>query len=98
MTTQEVMEMISNNIAELREYNTKAESRMDNLRIRKNDIQIGCDLLIKIQRGQLFQDENGRDTEIEALMGEDVFKELRIELSKTSNLVRLLKGDISEKV
>lgn len=98
MTQQEVISEISNNIAGLKEYNSKAKSRMGNLMFREQDIQKGSQLLSNIQRGPLFEDEDGRDPEYESSMGEDVFKELRNELSKTSCLVHLLKGDISEKV
>lgn len=98
MTQREVMEMITDSIEKLSEYNTKAKSRIDNLMYREVDIQEGRQLLFDIQRGELFEDQNGRDPVYELLVGEEKFKELRSELRKTSNLVCLLKGDISFRV
>ena len=98
MTQREVIELISDSIIRLREYNTKVKLRINDLSYRENDIQQGRQLLSRIQRGELFEDENGRNTEYELLVGDEEFKELRNELSKTANLVRLLKGDISLEV
>lgn len=98
MTQREVIEMISNSITKLREYNAKVKLRINDLSYREDDIQQGRQLLFEIQRGELFEDENGRNTEYELLVGEEEFKELRNELMKTENLVSLLKGDISLEV
>lgn len=98
MTERQVMEMINESIEKLKTYEAKAKSRVNNLQHRESDIQMGDTLLTNIQRGRLFEDEDGRDLEYELLVGEDAFKELRKELCRVSNLVRLLKGDIPPKV
>ncbi|WMM24068.1 hypothetical protein RBU61_14205 [Tissierella sp. MB52-C2] len=98
MTQQEVKEMINDSIRKLRDYNAIAESRIDNLTYRKDDIEKGRQLLLEIQRGELFEDGSGRNTEYELLVGEEEFRGLRKELRKTNNLVSLLKGEISLKV
>lgn len=98
MTKREVMELINESIEELKTYEAKAKSRINDLLHRESDIQEGRKLLFKINRGRLFEDENGRDPEYESLVGNDAFKELIEEISRTANLVSLLKGDISSEV
>ena len=98
MTEREVMELINESIEKLKTYETKAKSRMNNLLYRESDIQEGRSLLLEINGGRLFEDENGRDPEYESLVGKDAFKELIEEISRAANLVGLLKGDISPEV
>ncbi len=90
--------MITKSIEKLREYDTKVKSRIDDCQYRERDIQEGRKLLFEIQRGELFEYKNGRVSEYKSLVGKEAFEELRNELRKTSNLVKLLKGDISSEV
>ena len=97
MTRQNIEKMINDSIEKLRNYNDKAKARINNLKYREKDIQEGLQLLFEIQRGEIFEDETGRTLEYEHSM-EDELEKLRNELMKTSNLVSLLKGDISYEV
>ncbi len=98
MTEREVKQLINESIDELRNYQKKALSRISNRALCENDIQEGRKLLEDILKGALFEDNTGREPQYESLVGEEVFEELRKELSRTSNVVKLLKGDISPKV
>lgn len=98
MIKREVIELINESIEDLKNYEAKAKSRINDLLYRESDIQEGRKLLFDINRGRLFEDENGKDPEYESLVGKDTFNDLRKEISKTANLVRLLKGDISPEV
>lgn len=96
MMQQEIIVMVKDSITKLREFNIIAKSRLHDFSYRNIDIQEGRRLL-EILRGDLFEDESGKSTNYELVYKEE-FKELRTELAKTGNLVRLLKEDISLEV
>lgn len=95
MTVTKAEKLISEAMEELKKYNSKEKSMYGDIRNMENNIQKGRELLLRINRGELFEDEDGRDPQVETLVGEEPIEELRCELKKTSEIVKRLKGDIS---
>jgi hypothetical protein len=94
MTVTKAEKLISEAMEELKKYNSKEKSMYGDIRNMENNIQKGRELLLRINRGELFEDEDGRDPQVETLVGEEPIEELRCELKKTSEIVKRLKGDI----
>mgnify|MGYP004529906275 FL=1 len=94
MTEKEAIELINESMEKLKNYNSKAESMYGDLKNLEKNIQEGRELLLKICRGKLFEDEDGRDPQIELLVEEEPINELRSELKVASNIIKRLKGDI----
>lgn len=95
MTEKEAMEMISESIERLKNYNSKAESMYGDLQNLEKNIQEGRTLTCEISRGRLFEDKDGRSPQVELLVGEEPIKELMSEMAETEKIIRKLKGDIS---
>ena len=94
MTVTKAEKLISEAMEELKKYNSKEKSMYGDIRNMENNIQKGRELFLRINRGELFEDEDGRDPQVEILVGEEPIEELRCELKKTSDIVKRLKGDI----
>jgi|GEM_PF-4121507 hypothetical protein len=94
MTVTKAEKLISEAMEELKKYNSKEKSMYGDIRNMENNIQKGRELLLRINRGELFEDEDGRVPQVETLVGEEPIEELRCELKKTSEIVKRLKGDI----
>lgn len=94
MTVTKAEKLISEAMEELKKYNSKEKSMCGDIRNMEDNIQKGRELLLRINRGELFEDEDGRDPQVETLVGEEPIEELRCELEKTSEIVKRLKGDI----
>ena len=94
MTEKEAIELINESMEKLKNYNSKAESMYGDLKNLEKNIQEGRNLLLMIYRGELFEDEDGRDPQVELLVGEEPINELRSELKVANNIIKRLKGDI----
>lgn len=94
MTEKEAIELINESMEKLKNYNSKAESMYGDLKNLEKNIQEGRDLLLMIYRGELFEDEDGRNPQVELLVGEEPINELRSELKVANNIIKRLKGDI----
>lgn len=94
MTEKEAIELINESMEKLKNYNSKAESMYGDLKNLEKNIQEGRDLLLIIYRGELFEDEDGRNPQVELLVGEEPINELRSELKVANNIIKRLKGDI----
>lgn len=94
MTEQNIEKLIMDYLRKLKNYNNKVKKRINVPKYNETDIQEGRNLLLEISRSEIFEEENGRTPEFDSSLKEKI-EELRNELTKTSNLVRLLKGDIT---
>lgn len=94
MTEKEAIELINESMEKLKNYNSKAESMYGDLKNLEKNIQEGRDLLLMIYRGELFEDEDGRNPQVELLVGEEPINELMSELKVANNIIKRLKGDI----
>lgn len=94
MTKKEAIELINESMEKLKNYNSKAESMYGDLKNIEKNIQEGRTLLLMICRGKLFEDEVGRDSQVELLVGEEPINELKSELEVASDIIKRLKGDI----
>lgn len=89
-----MVDIINDSISKLKTYNSQETVMLNDNKNNEIYIQRGRDLLLEINRGPIFEDDNGRAVEFDSFEDKALVDILINEMSITSTIIKKLKGDI----